>query len=181
MTGRRSSDRIKARIRELWPTGMSVARIGEALGISKNAVVGHAHRMDLPRRPSPIIRKAGPEQTASAAPATPPAAPPASKVERLDRGVTLGAVIPIERVRAAQAESPPVAPKAAKTRASPCCWPLGDPKQPDFRFCQAPSAPGRVYCPAHVAIAYIRPESLDKAVQAHDDALALPGERSRAA
>ncbi len=39
---------------QLWQAGLSTAEIGRQLGISKNAVVGKAHRLDLPARPSPI-------------------------------------------------------------------------------------------------------------------------------
>ena len=38
----------------LWKAGLSNAEIGRKLGISKNAVVGKAHRLHLPSRPSPI-------------------------------------------------------------------------------------------------------------------------------
>ena len=41
-------------LRDLWKQGLSTAEIGRRLGISKNAVVGKAHRLDLPARPSPI-------------------------------------------------------------------------------------------------------------------------------
>jgi GcrA cell cycle regulator len=37
-----------------WKAGFSTAEIGRKLGISKNAVVGKAHRLHLPPRPSPI-------------------------------------------------------------------------------------------------------------------------------
>src|SRR6201996_2872812 len=45
-----------SRLRELWSEGHSTAEIGRRLGVSKNAVVGKAHRLDLPARPSPIRR-----------------------------------------------------------------------------------------------------------------------------
>jgi GcrA cell cycle regulator len=45
------------RLRELWSEGHSTAEIGRRLGVSKNAVVGKAHRLDLPARPSPIRRE----------------------------------------------------------------------------------------------------------------------------
>ena len=41
-------------LRQLWSEGHSTAEIGRRIGISKNAVVGKAHRLDLPTRPSPI-------------------------------------------------------------------------------------------------------------------------------
>ena len=42
----------------LWNQGWTTARIGEELGVGKNAVVGKAHRLGLPKRPSPIQRRA---------------------------------------------------------------------------------------------------------------------------
>src|SRR5207342_1780903 len=42
------------KLRQLWSAGHSTAEIGRRMGISKNAVVGKAHRLDLPARPSPI-------------------------------------------------------------------------------------------------------------------------------
>src|SRR5690242_21655410 len=44
------------RLRALWDEGLSTAEIGRRLGVSKTAVVGKAHRLDLPARPSPIRR-----------------------------------------------------------------------------------------------------------------------------
>jgi GcrA cell cycle regulator len=44
------------RLRTLWAEGHSTAEIGRRMGVSKNAIVGKAHRLDLPGRPSPIRR-----------------------------------------------------------------------------------------------------------------------------
>ena len=44
----------KAWLRADWDAGYSTAEIGRRLGVSKNAVVGEAHRMGLTGRPSPI-------------------------------------------------------------------------------------------------------------------------------
>ncbi|MFC6216911.1 GcrA family cell cycle regulator, partial [Fodinicurvata halophila] len=41
----------------LWSEGQSASAIGKQLGISKNAVVGKAHRLKLPSRPSPIRKQ----------------------------------------------------------------------------------------------------------------------------
>jgi len=43
-----------SRLRALWQEGLSTAEIGRRMQISKNAVVGKAHRLTLPPRPSPI-------------------------------------------------------------------------------------------------------------------------------
>lgn len=44
----------RAQLRDLWAEGHSTAEIGRRLGVTKNAVVGAAHRMDLPPRPNPM-------------------------------------------------------------------------------------------------------------------------------
>ena len=43
-------------LRRLWSDGLTTGEIGKALGVSKNAVVGKAHRLGLKGRPSPIKR-----------------------------------------------------------------------------------------------------------------------------
>lgn len=42
------------RLGALWAQGLSTAEIGRSLGISKNAVIGKAHRLGLTARPSPL-------------------------------------------------------------------------------------------------------------------------------
>ena len=50
------SDEVINQLRALWDEGHSTAEIGRRLGVTKNAIVGKAHRLDLPARPSPIRR-----------------------------------------------------------------------------------------------------------------------------
>jgi GcrA cell cycle regulator len=38
-----------------------------------------------------------------------------------------------------------------------CRYPIGEPGQPDFRFCGKPRVGGRSYCPEHVRITYGKP------------------------
>ena len=37
-----------------------------------------------------------------------------------------------------------------------CCWPLGEPGTPDFRFCTGNATPGKPYCAEHASVAYVR-------------------------
>ncbi len=136
------SDDIIGRLRTLWSDGLSTAEIGRRLNISKNAVVGKAHRLNLPPRPSPIRRGDG----ATAAPRL--AAP------RRAQGPTLP---PLSAAFGAPAVLRPiVSPPKQSMRAAPCCWPIGEPCTPSFRFCNAASAPGKPYCDQHAAVAYVR-------------------------
>lgn len=43
-------------LKKLWAEGLSTGEIGKRIGVSKNAVVGKAHRLGLKSRPSPIKR-----------------------------------------------------------------------------------------------------------------------------
>jgi GcrA cell cycle regulator len=71
-------DRLKA----LWTQGMTASQIAEELGgVSRNAVIGKAHRLGLQARPSPV-KANEPAAPAAAAPAPEvPAAPPAPQPE----------------------------------------------------------------------------------------------------
>ena len=153
------TEEVIAQLRALWAEGLSTAEIGRRLHVSKNAVVGKAHRLNLPPRPSPIRRSTvdaapRPRATLSSEPTLPsleaPAPAPAS-------------VPPAPRPPAPRppAESPrpvlrsvPNAPGAGRVTA--CCWPIGEPGTKGFHFCDDPSAPGKPYCSAHAAVAYVK-------------------------
>ena len=141
------NDDTIARIRALWAEGHSTAEIGRRMGISKNAVVGKAHRLNLPARPSPIRRGTG-EKRAS------------RPTVRRVTGPTLPALQSVDRQPALK--PPPVVLRAVQLqprpagRVSSCCWPLGEPGTPEFRFCGDPTMPAKPYCDEHVAIAYVK-------------------------
>ncbi len=61
----------------------------------------------------------------------------------------------VVRTKRAQPGSPPY--KAINREAAamlPCQWPIGDPSQPNFRFCGAEAVAKRPYCAEHSALAY---------------------------
>lgn len=55
-TGNVWTDERLDELKKLWAEGLSISLIGEALGVSRNAIAGKAHRMGLPKRPSPISK-----------------------------------------------------------------------------------------------------------------------------
>ena len=154
------NDETIARIRALWSEGHSTAEIGRRMGISKNAVVGKAHRLSLPARPSPIRRGTG-DRPATTRPAI-----------RRVTGPTLPALQSVARPAQAAPQPAPAgfapatkAPVVLRTvpaqprpsgRISSCCWPLGEPGTPEFRFCGDPTMPAKPYCDEHAALAYVK-------------------------
>src|ERR1700719_1093067 len=69
-----TNDRVEE-LRRLWGQGQTASRIAELLGgVTRNAVIGKAHRLGLRGRPSPIRREEGqpsaPRSARNSAPAT---------------------------------------------------------------------------------------------------------------
>jgi GcrA cell cycle regulator len=149
------SEEIIDRLKALWAEGLSTAEIGRRMGISKNAVVGKAHRLNLPARPSPIRRGGeGARARVTVRRVTGPTLPPLPAVR-------LAPVPSAPQVVAPKVVAPPpvlrgINPTARVGRFNPCCWPLGEPGTDSFRFCDEPSVAGKPYCPEHAQIAYVR-------------------------
>jgi GcrA cell cycle regulator len=159
-----------ANLRADWAAGYSTAEIGRRRGFSKNAVVGKAHRLDLPARPSPI-RPADPSRPSSAeyqrqrrarqhfvrGPTLP--VPPSVHGGNIPT-VPLYAQTPRQRAQTkppvAGVPRPVPAPYVAPVygRVVDCCWPEGEPGTKTFRFCEASSVPGKPYCLDHCKTAY---------------------------
>jgi GcrA cell cycle regulator len=132
-------------LRVLWTEGHSTAEIGRRLGVSKNAVVGKAHRLDLPSRPSPIPpkgmgRRSRPRRHRSAGPTLPP-------LSSAQPTMTVIPAVPAPRPKPVPAPRP-------YGRVVTCCWPIGAAGTREFHFCDAESVPGKPYCSQHCGIAY---------------------------
>lgn len=165
------NDAAIQRLRDLWADGHSTAEIGRRMGVSKNAIVGKAHRLDLPKRPDPVrkLSSEGPRRN------VPPARLRVNTLPPLPAPV---AYIPppkprIEAPEPVQPDPAPVlalfdaggavSPVAASVipRRDRCLYPIGD-RLPlgGFRVCTAVRAiNGRtgavmVYCHEHSTACY---------------------------
>jgi GcrA cell cycle regulator len=139
------TDALIQLLRTLWAEGHSTAEIGRRLGVSKNAVVGKAHRLHLPARPSPIGKRPEGQARQPRPPPCPPLPPLACLADKL-----------------APSPAPAAPPRAAHRPRrdpwiigkQPCCWPMGEPGQAGFRSCSAPAIANKPYCPEHHGVAY---------------------------
>jgi GcrA cell cycle regulator len=169
------------KLRTLWDEGLPTAKIGLRLGCSKSAVVGKAHRLDLPTRGSPIKRDGvaapKPDQRQHGrrrGPTLPPLASMASSPPGVQPPPVPRKVAAAPKPRPAPKPAPAPAPKAIYTlpptfgRVATCCWPIGEPGTRGFRFCDDPAQPGRPYCAEHVKLAYVRVR--DRREDAYDEA-----------
>ena len=153
------------RLRTLWDEGLSTAEIGRRLGVSKNAVVGKAHRLDLPARPSPIRRDgSGPRHRGGRRHAALPDRPAAAVQHLADRRASSAGPSMLPRMVAPAPRPIPVPPPVRVAPPPPrpygrivtCCWPIGEPGTRSFRFCDEASEPGKPYCSDHAKLAYVR-------------------------
>lgn len=144
-------------LRKLWAEGHSTADIARRIGTSKNAVIGKAHRLHLPARPSPIRNCGTDLERTKRCPRVPKPAdimPPLSA----ESGTPATTSPPPGPARPDIGNAP-----SPRLGTASCCWPIGDPGTPGFRFCDAVALPARPYCAAHCEQAYRKaPKLLDE-------------------
>ena len=112
------------KLKKLWDEGLPITKIGNEIGVSRNAIAGKAHRMWLPKRNSPISKSGDPRK---------------NQVVNVENSKQLPLKILLREV------------EWSRNR---CCWPIGDPKLPGFYFCGTSIVPGRPYCEEHSNLAY---------------------------
>lgn len=121
-----------ALLKQLWGEGKTAAEIAKALGdgVTRNAVIGKAHRLKLSSRLSPIQQNTKPASKSEA--------PKVKKVAAVRQPEFKG-----KGVRMVDLE-----PRM-------CRWPNGDPREPEsFSFCGCDAVAGLPYCETHVRAAY---------------------------
>ena len=133
---------------KLWGEGHTAAEIAKQLGgVTRNAVIGKAHRLKLSNRVSPIQQNKKPaNRNVERKPAKKVAAVPVQK----QSSVEISEVEAVTRERVANGELYDLMDLKPRM----CRWPCGDPKHKDFGFCGDNAMPGLPYCEEHAKIAY---------------------------
>jgi GcrA cell cycle regulator len=119
-------------LRALWGEGIKTAEIGRRMHMTKSAVVGKAHRLNLPGRPSPIK---GVEASDSRLKPTIRKSP-----QRMPRPIAVSEVVP--------------AVQSAAARLRRCQFIIGEPRGAESRYCESPSVANRPYCHDHCMASY---------------------------
>ena len=120
-----------ARLEELWADlSIPTITIGEMLGTSKNAIIGKAHRLKLPRRPNYPYIAAKNRTKATLVPEV--LAPIVYQPIIREGGITIMELNPVT-----------------------CRWPLGETyDQPPYMYCGHGIVEGLAYCKRHSRMAY---------------------------
>ncbi|NTF30805.1 GcrA family cell cycle regulator [Rhizobium skierniewicense] len=164
------TDERVERLKRLWAEGLSASQIAAQLGgVSRNAVIGKVHRLNLPGRAKAggTVATSRPA-TKRPAVATPSAAPRAANTFQAraatprptvrtatsnDQDADTGRVVDYVPVNTAAL---PTSLRLTLTELTErtCKWPVGDPLKDDFHFCGCDASESSPYCKFHAKMAY---------------------------
>jgi GcrA cell cycle regulator len=164
-----TDDRV-ALLKKLWTSGLSASQIAGQLGqgVTRNAVIGKVHRLNLAGRAAPPRAKQAPPPPPRKPIREPafPQRPPAS-LAMPSAGNTALKPIPRLDPQARPQYSPAPEPlrlinasdksgriTILQLTEKTCKWPIGDPGHDDFCFCGHRPRENSPYCDYHARIAY---------------------------
>ena len=165
------TDERVEKLKKLWSEGLSASQIAAQLGgVSRNAVIGKVHRLNLPGRVKaggPVTSaRSAPKRTAAPAPratnfATRVSAAPARALNRSSAATALHEEIDIETAEVldyvpSKNVVTPISRRQTLTELTErtCKWPVGDPLKDDFHFCGCEALESSPYCKFHAKLAY---------------------------
>ena len=131
---------------KLWGEGHTAAEIAKQLGgVTRNAVIGKAHRLKLSNRVSPIQQNKKP---ANKNVERKPVRKVISAVPQEKSAVTEIQTVQKDNIKKGELYS------LMELKPRMCRWPSGDPRHSDFGFCGDNAMPGLPYCEDRSKLAY---------------------------
>ena len=138
-------------LKKLWGEGHTAAEIAKQLGgVTRNAVIGKAHRLKLSNRVSPIQQNKKPANKNIERKATKKSSSVTSVSSHNIGSVTSAP----KNVQVTYSNTSGELYSLMDLKPRMCRWPCGDPKHDDFGFCGDASMPGLPYCEEHAKLAY---------------------------
>jgi len=158
------TDERVARLKKLWLDGRAEADIATELGgVTRNAVIGKAHRLGLSRKNTKRVAgdAESKQQTVASEPqqtAEQSFSDDLTGAEADTEGVTGEATDPATVIEgyhetAKKAEEESLKLHLMELNERTCKWPIGDPATNEFWFCGRPSEAGKPYCEPHNNVA----------------------------
>jgi len=153
------------RLKKLWADGLSASQIAAELGgVSRNAVIGKVHRLNLPGRAKSGGSVGSRTKRVAAAPraagygartAAPRATPRSNGATALKQDMMTDVLAEID-TRPIEDVVVPISRRLSLTELTEktCKWPIGDPLQEDFHFCGADCDDTSPYCAYHAKLAF---------------------------
>jgi GcrA cell cycle regulator len=148
-------------LKKMWGNGFSASDIAKTLGggLTRNAVIGKAHRLKLSSRPASMrqgddlpVKVGGsvlPTMTkVSKKRAMLRPLPPVQMPDSSTKPMTRDTIRAFDQTRRTEGIA------VTKATERHCRWPIGDPRSPDFRFCGCTCHEGLPYCVDHARVAY---------------------------
>jgi len=160
----------------LWAAGRSGSEIGAIMGLTKSAVLGKVHRLELPPRKSPIIRSSARVASTTASPLPKPAKSAARKGPR-PQGVPADlAPVPVEHKPLNGTGV--LFGTAKKSQCAAPLWNDGTPKA-ERRVCGLPVEAGSAYCSHHRAAYYTKSHAYGQTIKMTDFSIKHLNPRSK--